>query len=220
MLKCLVSTCDMYHYISIGHHFHQLPSPHSSKYRTIYSKGMKEYRVVVLGSGGVGKTTLTVKFVYNYFVKEDYDPGIEDSYRKEIDVDGSPAIVDILDTDWSEPYACMRDPYIRNGQGFLLIYSIINAESFIDVQSLRDQITRVKGGLDSPIILVGNKYDLAAERSVTMHEGESLAHEWGIQFFETSAKTGHNVQEMFLEIVQQIHQKMPSDKSHHCCIVL
>ena len=86
--------------------------------------------------------------------------------------------------------------------------------------TLRDQITRVKGGFDSPIILVGNKYDLAVERNVTMHEGEDFAHEWGIPFFETSAKTGHNVQEMFLEIVRQIDQKMPSNKSHHCCIVI
>ena len=205
------------------YHFYRTPLPStaiSSQFKVQdYSKGMKEYRVVVLGSGGVGKTTLTVKFAFSYPV-ENYEPAIEDSYRKEINMDGSPAVVDIVDTAGTEQFSAMRERYIKNGQGFLLVYSIINAQSFIDVQSLRDQITRVKGGFDSPIILVGNKYDLAAERNVTMQEGEDLAHEWGIPFFETSAKTGHNVQEMFLEIVQQIHQKMPSDKSHHCCIVL
>ena len=175
--------------------------------------------MVVLGSGGVGKSALTVKFVSGHFV-EKYDPTIEDFYRKEIDLDGSPAVIEILDTAGTEQFASVRELYIKNGQGFLLVYSIINAQSFIDVQPLRDQITRVKDRLDPPIVLVGNKYDLAAERSVTTSDGESLAHEWRVPFFETSAKTGHNVQDMFQEIVRQIDQKRRSDRSHRCCIAL
>ena len=58
---------------------------------------MREYKVVVLGSGGVGKSALTVQFVSGTFV-EKYDPTIEDFYRKEIDVDGLPAVLEILDT--------------------------------------------------------------------------------------------------------------------------
>jgi small GTP-binding protein len=57
---------------------------------------LKEYKVVVLGSGGVGKSALTVKFVTGQFV-EKYDPTIEDFYRKEIDVDNNPSILEILD---------------------------------------------------------------------------------------------------------------------------
>ena len=58
---------------------------------------MREYKVVVLGSGGVGKSALTVQFVSNQFL-EKYYPTIEDFYRKEIEVDNSPAILEILDT--------------------------------------------------------------------------------------------------------------------------
>lgn len=180
---------------------------------------MKEYKVVVLGSGGVGKSALTVQFVSGHFV-EKYDPTIEDFYRKEVDVDGSPAVLEILDTAGTEQFASMRDLYIKNGQGFLLVYSIINAQTFIDVQPLRDQIARVKGGFNSPIVLVGNKCDMASERNVVARDGEMLAHEWGSPFFETSAKTRYNVQEMFQEIVRQIDRKKPSSKGSCCCVTL
>ncbi|CAI7993557.1 Ras-related protein Rap-2a [Geodia barretti] len=180
---------------------------------------MKEYKVVVLGSGGVGKSALTVQFVSGHFV-EKYDPTIEDFYRKEIDVDGSPAVLEILDTAGTEQFASMRDLYIKNGQGFLLVYSIINAQTFIDVQPLRDQIARVKGGFNSPIVLVGNKCDMASERNVVTRDGESLAHDWGTPFFETSAKTRYNVQELFQEIVRQINRRKPSDSGDCCCVTL
>lgn len=182
---------------------------------------MREYKVVVLGSGGVGKSALTVQFVSGTFV-EKYDPTIEDFYRKEIDVDGLPAVLEILDTAGTEQFASMRDLYIKNGQGFLLVYSIINQQTFIDVQPLRDQIQRVKGGTASPIILVGNKCDMEAERAVTMRDGDMLSHEWQCPFFETSAKTSFNVHEMFTEIVRQICKKKPKESSScsSCCTLL
>ncbi|XP_071396824.1 ras-related protein Rap-2a-like isoform X3 [Centroberyx affinis] len=64
---------------------------------------MREYKVVVLGSGGVGKSALTVQFVTGTFI-EKYDPTIEDFYRKEIEVDSSPSVLEILDTAGTEQY--------------------------------------------------------------------------------------------------------------------
>lgn len=90
---------------------------------------MKEYKVVVLGSGGVGKSALTVQFVTGTFI-EKYDPTIEDFYRKEIEVDSSPSVLEILDTAGTEQFASMRDLYIKNGQGFILVYSLVNQQSF------------------------------------------------------------------------------------------
>ncbi|XP_016108668.1 ras-related protein Rap-2b-like, partial [Sinocyclocheilus grahami] len=86
---------------------------------------MREYKVVVLGSGGVGKSALTVQFVTGSFI-EKYDPTIEDFYRKEIEVDSSPSVLEILDTAGTEQFASMRDLYIKNGQGFILVYSLVN----------------------------------------------------------------------------------------------
>ena len=180
---------------------------------------MKEYKIVVLGSGGVGKSALTVRFVAGQFV-EKYDPTIEDFYRKEIDIDGLPGVIEILDTAGTEQFASMRDLYIKNGQGFILVYSIINQQSFIDVQPLRDQILRVKGVASAPMLLVGNKCDLEAERSVTARDGQMLAQEWGIPFFETSAKTKHNVPVMFTEVVREVIKSKTKQKESGCCTLL
>ena len=180
---------------------------------------MREYKVVVLGSGGVGKSALTVQFVSGTFV-EKYDPTIEDFYRKEIDIDGSPGVLEILDTAGTEQFASMRDLYIKNGQGFLLVYSIVNAQTFIDVQPMRDQISRVKGGTVQPMILIGNKCDMEQERSVNSRDGQMLASEWGCPFFETSAKSNLNVSEAFLEIVRQINKIKQKQKDKSCCVLL
>ncbi|KAK2848997.1 hypothetical protein Q5P01_008831 [Channa striata] len=126
---------------------------------------MKEYKVVVLGSGGVGKSALTVQFVTGTFI-EKYDPTIEDFYRKEIEVDSSPSVLEILDTAGTEQFASMRDLYIKNGQGFILVYSLVNQQSFQDIRPMRDQIVRVKRFEKVPLILVGNKVDLESEREV------------------------------------------------------
>jgi small GTP-binding protein len=96
---------------------------------------MREYKVVVLGSGGVGKSALTVQFVTGSFI-EKYDPTIEDFYRKEIEVDSSPSVLEILDTAGTEQFASMRDLYIKNGQGFILVYSLVNQQSFQDIKPI------------------------------------------------------------------------------------
>ncbi|XP_035714873.1 ras-related protein Rap-2b isoform X2 [Folsomia candida] len=117
---------------------------------------MREFKVVVLGSGGVGKSALTVQFVSGCFM-EKYDPTIEDFYRKEIEVDGSPCVLEILDTAGTEQFASMRDLYIKNGQGFLVVYSITNHQTFQDIKTMKEQISRVKGMDRVPLLLVGNK---------------------------------------------------------------
>lgn len=120
---------------------------------------MREFKVVVLGSGGVGKSALTVQFVSGCFM-EKYDPTIEDFYRKEIEVDGSPCVLEILDTAGTEQFASMRDLYIKNGQGFLVVYSITNHQTFQDIKTMKEQISRVKGADKVPLLLVGNKVSL------------------------------------------------------------
>ncbi|KAG9348150.1 hypothetical protein JZ751_001885 [Albula glossodonta] len=167
--------------------------------RGVVSGAMREYKVVVLGSGGVGKSALTVQFVTGSFI-EKYDPTIEDFYRKEIEVDSSPSVLEILDTAGTEQFASMRDLYIKNGQGFILVYSLVNQQSFQDIKPMRDQIIRVKRYERVPMILVGNKVDLEGEREVSSGEGKALADEWNCPFMETSAKNKGSVDELFAEI--------------------
>ncbi|KAK8381040.1 hypothetical protein O3P69_008149 [Scylla paramamosain] len=184
---------------------------------------MREYKIVVLGSGGVGKSALTVQFVQGIFV-EKYDPTIEDSYRKQVEVDGSQCMLEILDTAGTEQFTAMRDLYMKNGQGFVLVYSITAQSTFNDLQDLREQILRVKDTEDVPMILVGNKCDLEDERVVGKDQGVNLAKNFNCAFLESSAKAKINVNEIFYDLVRQINRKSPintkiNKKSRPCCLL-
>ncbi|CAF0831791.1 unnamed protein product [Brachionus calyciflorus] len=171
---------------------------------------MKEYKVVILGPGGVGKSALTVQFISGKFV-EKYDPTVEDFYRKEIEVDGFPAILEILDTAGTEQFASMRDLYIKNGQGFIIVYSLTSKQSFNDSKLIREQILRVKGTEKVPIVLAANKCDIVGpQREVTTEEGFNLANEWCVPYIETSAKNSTIVNCLFTEIVKEMNLKSNS----------
>ncbi|MEM9692720.1 MAG: GTP-binding protein [Myxococcota bacterium] len=75
---------------------------------------------------------------------EKYDPTIEDSYRKQVEVDGQQCMLEILDTAGTEQFTAMRDLYMKNGQGFVLVYAITSIATFNDLTDLREQILRVK----------------------------------------------------------------------------
>ena len=83
---------------------------------------MKVCKLVVMGTGGVGKSALILQFVSGQFPKQ-YDPTIEDFYTKKIDVDGSAILLEILDTAGQDEYSAMRDQYILSGEAFILVYS-------------------------------------------------------------------------------------------------
>ncbi|KAK0399685.1 hypothetical protein QR680_003162 [Steinernema hermaphroditum] len=166
---------------------------------------MKEYKIVVVGNGGVGKSALTVQFVQGFFV-ENYDATIEDSYRKQVTIDGEQCRLEILDTAGTEQFTGMRDLYIKNGQGFVLVYSVNDSSSFRDLCNLRDMIFKVKGSARVPMIVVGNKNDLTQQRVVSNGTGRELAHSFGAQFIESSAKDNVNVPEIFCSVVRQINR--------------
>jgi len=185
----------------------------------------KEYKIVVLGPGGVGKSALTVQFVQGIFI-EQYDPTIEDSYRKQIEVDGQQCMLEILDTAGTEQFTAMRDLYMKNGQGFILVYSIVAQSTFADLNDLREQIIRVKDRDDVPMILVGNKCDLAEHRVISTGQGEELAKKFGnCAFVEASAKQRINVELVFFDLVRQINKKVQfpvvknKDKKSPCTIL-
>eukprot|EP00483_Globobulimina_turgida_P009375 UN09394 len=167
-----------------------------------------EYKIVVLGGGGVGKSALTIRLVTDNFLDE-YDPTIEDSYRKQVQIDDQPALLDILDTAGQEEFSSMQDQWMREGKGFLLVYSITSRATFDEVAMLRDKILRTKDddeGNSVPIVLAGNKCDLDDQRQVQTQEGMQLAKEWNCEFFETSARDKINNVECFYKVVQLIRQ--------------
>jgi len=165
-----------------------------------------EYKLVVLGGGGVGKSALTIRLVTDNFLDE-YDPTIEDSYRKQVMIDDETALLDILDTAGQEEFSSMQDQWMRDGQGFLLVYNIVARPTFDEVSILYDKILRTKDSDDVPIVLVGNKCDLKEQRVVEYDEGATLAKQWGCPFFETSAKIKLNNEACFFELVRTIRNQ-------------
>ena len=171
---------------------------------------MSEYKLVILGAGGVGKSALTIQLIQSHFIDE-YDPTIEDSYRKRVTIDDESCLLDILDTVGQEEYSAMQDQYMRSGQGFLIVYSVTSRSSFDwEINSFREGILRVKDMDSVPMVLVGNKCDLDEERQVTESEGKKIANEWKCPFYETSARKRINVEECFYDLVREIRRPSPN----------
>ncbi|KAK5014309.1 RAS1 protein [Cryomyces antarcticus] len=169
------------------------------------SKFLREYKLVVVGGGGVGKSCLTIQLIQSHFVDE-YDPTIEDSYRKQCVIDDEVALLDVLDTAGQEEYSAMREQYMRTGEGFMLVYSITSRQSFEEIMTFQQQILRVKDKDYFPIIVVGNKCDLESDREVSTAEGMQLARSFGCKFIETSAKSRFHVDNAFYDIVREIRR--------------
>lgn len=161
---------------------------------------------------------------------ETYDPTIEDSYRKQVVIDQQSCMLEVLDTAGQEEYTALRDQWIRDGEGFVLVYSITSRASFSRITKFYHQIQLVKESANSgsptgasylgsplaspmsglsgpvPVMLVGNKSDKAVERAVSAQEGSALAKELGCEFVEASAKNCINVEKAFYDVVRLLRQ--------------
>ena len=157
--------------------------------------------------------------------REQYDPTIEDSYRKQVVIDNQPCMLEVLDTAGQEEYTALRDQWIRDGEGFVLVYSISSRSSFSRIKKFHHQIQRVKDSCASspsypgspisaanphapvPVMLVGNKSDRVTEREVSTQEGHALARELGCEFVEASAKNCINVEKAFYDVVRILRRQ-------------
>ncbi|XP_068144350.1 LOW QUALITY PROTEIN: GTP-binding protein Rit2 [Drosophila tropicalis] len=168
--------------------------------------GLRVYKIVILGDGGVGKSAVTLQFVSHSFL-DYHDPTIEDSYQQQAVIDNEAALLDILDTAGQVEFTAMRDQYMRCGEGFIICYSVTDRHSFQEASEYRKLITRVRLSEDIPLVLIANKVDLESQRRVTTEEGKNLANQFGCPFFETSAALRHYIDEAFYTLVREIRFK-------------
>ncbi|KAG7199943.1 hypothetical protein KM043_014378 [Ampulex compressa] len=178
--------------------------------------GLRVYKIVVLGDGGVGKSAVTLQFVSHSFL-DYHDPTIEDSYQQQAVIDGEAALLDILDTAGQVEFTAMRDQYMRCGEGFMICYSVTDRHSFQEALEYRKLISRVRANEDIPLVLVGNKFDLQHQRKVSTEEGKALADQLGCPFYETSAALRQFIDDAFYSLVRQIRAKESScDNVFYC----
>ncbi|KAI9208570.1 small GTPase superfamily [Polychytrium aggregatum] len=159
--------------------------------------------LVVVGSGGVGKSCLTVRFLKDEF-SNDYDPTIEENYRKNIDVDKQPCIVNIIDTAGQHEYTSLRDQHLASGKGFLLVFALDDPISLDEVKVLREKIIKLKDTKRVPLVVCGNKCDLPPDQvTVDRAVATEFCSQNKIPYLETSAKDSINVTESFHNLVRE-----------------
>jgi len=164
-----------------------------------------EYKLVLLGIGGVGKSALIQQFFSRKFV-DYYDPTIEDNYRKQVSVDEEAAMLDILDTAGQDDFYSLRESYMRFGEGFLLVSDITSRKSFDELSIIARNILRTKGREFVPIVFIGNKADLGEHRQITSKEGKEVATQFGCEYIETSATSFDSCEAAFRAIIRLIRQ--------------
>ena len=158
------------------------------------------YKVIIVGDAGVGKSCINSRLIKGTF-EANYAPTVGFEYTN-LFVKANDKIIklSLWDTCGQEIYRSLVSSFYRNGAFAILVYSINNRESFDNLEGWLNDI-RTSGSVDVKMFLIGNKTDLGDNRVVSFEEGEKFAKDHGfIQFFETSAMTGENVKDVFVQI--------------------
>jgi len=164
------------------------------------------FKVVMLGEGRVGKTSLTTKYCLGQF-NENEESTINASYlQKEIEIDGQKKTLAIWDTAGQEKFAAMAPIYYRDAEGAVLVYDITIRETIDKVHKWIKEL-REHAGDEITIVIVGNKCDRDNERKVPEEEALKFSVDYNAKHFNTSAKSGKGIEEAFQYLAHQIYKK-------------
>ncbi|XP_022082382.1 ras-related protein Rap-2b-like [Acanthaster planci] len=179
-------------------------------------------RVVILGTAGVGKSSLLMQFASSFYTDvSDYESMLSDNpedefYEKTVEIDGQITTLHIIDTPsyGQATFDDKEEQYLADGDAYLLVYSVTDRRSFKKANELRFKLQRTKETETVPIILVGNKTDLERSREVSFAEGKHFAALFDCKLIETSAAISHNVEQLFHGVVRQyrLRSRLKSDE--------
>jgi small GTP-binding protein len=164
------------------------------------------YRLIIVGSGGVGKTSILKRLVEDSFTEDSIATIGVESESTVIMVENQKVKLRIWDTAGQERFRSVAKSYYRKAVGVIVVYDLTDRKSFDELTTWFTDIHAL-GDPNAVIQLVGNKSDLADGRVVTLSEAEEFAEHHRIQYLETSAKAGANVREAFVRIAALILQK-------------
>lgn len=175
----------------------------------------KHVKIVVTGTGGAGKSTLTVRYIRNQF-EQDIDPTIENEHHKQVLIGNQNVSLDIIDLAGMEDFVHQHNDFLKQADGFLLCFSLSsNDDEVQQVQQRVQKILQLRQVLqfcDLCIVVVGCKADLP--RKVTTTNMQAWLNKYQLPYVETSAKNGTNVREAF-----ELVTKIIMDKQSSSCAV-
>ncbi|KAK7358320.1 hypothetical protein VNO77_00247 [Canavalia gladiata] len=166
-------------------------------------------KLVLLGDMGTGKTSLVLRFVKGQFSEYQESTIGAAFFTQVLSLNEATVKFDIWDTAGQERYHSLAPMYYRGAAAAIVVYDITSMDSFVRAKKWVREVQR-QASPSLTMFLVANKVDLEEERKVTNEEGEEYAKENGLSFLETSAKTAHNVNELFYEIAKRLAKANPS----------
>lgn len=171
-------------------------------------------KLLLIGDSGVGKSCLLLRYSDDSFTQSFITTIGIDFKIKSILINESKVKLQIWDTAGQERFRTITTAYYRGAMGILLVYDVTDEASFLSVRNWMRQIDQ-NAAENVNRILIGNKCDMEDARKVTYEAGKSLAAEFNIQFFETSAKLNSNVEKVFLSIASDIVERLKVNPEHY-----
>ena len=164
---------------------------------------MEKLKILTLGNRDVGKSCFISRYIDDKF-QETYLMTVGfDVKTKDIVLNNKSYKIAMYDTAGQERFKSMAYNVIKNSDGIILIFSITNQDSFDAIAEWMKNIRDAKPK-EFPVVLLGNKIDLEDERVISKQEGEELAQKYELSFYETSNKTGENIEKSCLDLINKI----------------
>ena len=168
--------------------------------------------LMLLGDGQVGKTSLILRLTGNEFNDSQLTTVGKESYIQQVNLHGYDLKMKIWDTAGQERFKSMSVQVIKNSDAVILVYAINDLNSFKALDQWLSKLNETTDISKKPIIIVGNKCDIEdSQRQISIEEGKNYAESKGYHFYETSAKSGQNINEAFNDIFEQLYQNFEGE---------
>jgi len=168
-----------------------------------------KFKVVLLGEGRVGKTSILLRYINNSFDQKQTSTFQASFQEKILNIGQNCVTLAIWDTAGQERFHALAPIYYRDSNAAILVFDITDRTSFQKVQNWIEELRKIVGK-DIVLIIAANKSDLEAKRQVDQHDVNQYANSVGAKVMSTSAKSGKGVEQLFLELTKSLlaeHQR-------------